>query len=106
MGPALGTKNITNPLEDPKIELYRGADPIANNDDWMEGSLPIVEGASLQGPARILIEAFESSGAFAFDSESKDAAMLVWLDPGLYTVILRGVDGAEGIALFEAYEID
>lgn len=106
VGPALGTKNITNPLEDPKIELYRGADPIANNDDWMEGSLPIVEGASLQGPARILIEAFESSGAFAFDSESKDAAMLVWLDPGLYTVILRGVDGAEGIALFEAYEID
>jgi subtilisin family serine protease len=106
VGPGLGTKKIADPLADPKIELFLGSDSIAFNDNWMDGSLPIVEGASLQGPARTLSTAFEASGAFALDSESKDAAMLVWLNPGLYTVILRGVDGAEGIALFEAYEIE
>ncbi|MBT7865334.1 MAG: S8 family serine peptidase [Opitutales bacterium] len=106
VGPGLGDKGIAEPLANPMIELFLGADPIAFNDDWMDGSLPIVEGASLQGPAKTLKAAFESAGAFAFESESNDAAMLVWLEPGLYTVILRGVDGAEGIALFEAYEIE
>jgi hypothetical protein len=72
----------------------------------MDGSLPLVEGTAIQGPAAALKTAFESSGAFAFDSESKDSAMLVWLNPGLYTVILRGVDGAQGIALVEVYEIE
>lgn len=105
-GPALAQQDIFEPLADPRIELYLGDAPIASNDDWMDGSLPFVEGASLQGPAKPLKAAFEASGAFAFDSESKDAAMLVWVDPGLYTVILSGGDGTEGIALVEVYEID
>jgi hypothetical protein len=45
----------------------------------------------------------EKFGAEPFDEESLDAAMLVELDPGLYTVLL-GSETGEGEALFEVFD--
>jgi subtilisin family serine protease len=105
LGPALGDRGISDPLADPWIELYSESVPIAANDDWSEGSRLSSNGSAIRGPARGLISAFESSGATALNFGSKDAAMLVWLEPGLYTAMARGFDGDEGIALVEVFEL-
>jgi hypothetical protein len=44
-------------------------------------------------------------GAFALGPGSKDAAMVVLLAPGAYSVQARGADGGSGVALVEVYEI-
>jgi len=105
LGPALGDRGISDPLADPWIELYSESVPIAANDDWSEGSRLSSNGSAIRGPARGLMSAFESSGATALNFGSKDAAMLVWLEPGLYTAMARGFDGDEGIALVEVFEL-
>jgi hypothetical protein len=38
--------------------------------------------------------------------DSKEAALLMRLEPGAYTTVLSGSDGGTGIALVEVYEID
>jgi hypothetical protein len=44
-------------------------------------------------------------GAFALDYGSRDAASVVVLQPGGYTVQVRGADGGTGEALIELYEL-
>ena len=105
LGPALGDRGVSEPLADPWLELYSESVPIAANDDWSEGSWPSLNGSAVRGPARGLMRAFESSGATPLNFGSKDSAMLVWLEPGLYTGIARGFDGDEGIALIEVFEL-
>jgi len=46
-----------------------------------------------------------TTGAFQFAAGSKDAAMVLSLEPGAYTVQISGVGGASGIGLIEVYEI-
>ena len=43
-------------------------------------------------------------GAFPLQASSKDAALLVELQPGAYTVQVSGVGGTTGVALIEVYE--
>ena len=105
LGPALGDRGVSEPLADPWLELYSESVPIAANDDWSEGSRPSSNGSAVRGPARGLMSAFESSGATPLNFGSKDSAMLVWLEPGLYTGIARGFEGDEGIALIEVFEL-
>jgi hypothetical protein len=44
-------------------------------------------------------------GAFALPASSRDAALLVTLQPGSYTVQVSGVGGTTGVALVEVYEV-
>jgi len=44
-------------------------------------------------------------GAFALPLGSKDAALTMKLDPGGYSVLVRGAGGSTGVALAEVYEI-
>jgi len=44
-------------------------------------------------------------GAFALPVGSKDAALVITLPPGNYTVIVSGVAGASGVALAEVYAV-
>jgi len=43
--------------------------------------------------------------SFALLAGSRDAALLLELPPGSYTVQVSGVNGATGIALVEVYEV-
>lgn len=106
VGPGLSTLGVIQPLADPSIAVYRASDSIAFNDNWSDGSAPFLEGRSVQGSSRFLMSAFESSGAFSLDLGSRDAAMLIWLEPGLYTAIVSGVEGSSGISLVEVYEVN
>ena len=38
-------------------------------------------------------------------ANSKDAVLLVTLQPGAYTVIASGVNGGTGVALVEVYDV-
>lgn len=95
IGPSLQRFGVTGWLRDPGIELYSGSTIIASNDDW-------------RGPDQVEISRLEEArlavGGFALSSNS-DAALLVTLQPGSYTLVVHGVGNDAGIALAEIHEV-
>lgn len=105
VGPTLATQNVTGVIADPQLTLYgvstdpRAAyrlyndsrRPIISNDNW--GGNPAIQAASA------------AVGAFALPADSKDAAVLVTLPPGVYTAQVSPATGQPGIALIEVYEV-
>lgn len=92
-GPALEAEGVASFLHDPHLRVVDSAGAtVAENDDWASGDAAAVQQAAGQ------------VGAFAFPSGSADAATIVRLAPGAYTIVVDG-KGASGIALAEAYEI-
>jgi hypothetical protein len=89
-GPTLHKSfGLSGALPDPVIELRAAgrADPIATSDDW----------------SSYLAPHFVRVGAFAWPTDSRDAAIVATLDPGAYSVIVRGKSSATGLALVEVY---
>lgn len=94
IGPSLAPFGVDGALADPRLEVYHGDTKIkiSENDDW--------------GGSTALAGAFAQAGAFALDDPaSRDAALLLSLDPGSYTVHVSGVNNATGVALVEVYEV-
>jgi hypothetical protein len=89
IGPTLASFGVTSALSDPRLDLYSGPSKINENDTW----------------ANALSPTFAAVGAFALVPGGRDAALLVTLAPGGYTVQVSGVDGAAGEALIELYEV-
>lgn len=93
VGPTIGQApfNVPGVCGDPVLSLRdaNGAE-IGSNDNW--------SGAQVS-------EAGAGVGAFALPEGSRDAALVVTLPPGLYTVVARGAGGANGIALAEVYRL-
>ena len=89
VGPKLAIFGVAGALADPKLEIFRGATKLAENDDWNAAV-----GAYFAG-----------LGAFALDGGSKDAALLITLPPGGYTAQLSGVGATSGEGLIEVYEL-
>jgi hypothetical protein len=46
-----------------------------------------------------------SVGAFALEAASRDAVLLVTLEPGSYTAQISGVGNTTGVALVEIYDV-
>lgn len=90
VGPTLSAFGVTDPLNDPKLEVYQGSNLIAENDDWSPG----------------LATSFAKVGAFALPSQSRDAALTLTLQPNAYTVHVKGLDGGSGEAIIEIYDLD
>jgi hypothetical protein len=90
IGPSLANHGITNPLQNPTLELHdhTGA-VIASNDNWMN--------------APNKQEIVDSGLA---PSNNLESAILTNLNPGAYTAIVRGVNNGTGIALVEGYDLD
>lgn len=92
IGPAL-TKfgvNAASVVADPRLTLYHSETIVGENDNW--------------GGTAELKAAFKTVGAFDLDSDtSKDAAFLVTLPPGGYSVIVAGTNATTGVALVEVY---
>jgi sugar lactone lactonase YvrE len=87
IGPSLPLDGV---LANPTLELHDSAGSlITSNDNWME--------------APNLQEIIDSTIAPTNDLES---AILLSLDPGLYTAIVRGVNDATGTGLVEVYDLD
>ena len=93
VGPGLAPFGVSNRLADPQLSLVPlGGLPLEGNDDW--ANVPSVQSA------------FASAGAFALPAGSKDAALVIMLEPGAYTVVVSGVGAGTGNALVEIYDLD
>src|ERR1700730_5774869 len=90
IGPSLANHGITNPLQNPTLELHdhTGA-VIASNDNWMNA--PNKQEIINSGLA---------------PSNNLESAILTSLNPGAYTAIVRGVNNGTGIALVEGYDLN
>lgn len=93
VGPTLADApfNVAGAMPNPRIDLFSGSSVTASNDDW--------------GGGATLSAAFAAVGAFALPANSRDAALLVTLQPGNYTAQVGGVGGSSGVALVEVYEV-
>ncbi|HVU22935.1 MAG TPA: putative Ig domain-containing protein [Opitutus sp.] len=103
VGPGLVAQGVTNALTDPKLSLLKGSTVIATNDNW---ETPVT--ADTNYPAATssaIVTAATTTGAFALTSGSKDAAILVTLAPGVYTVHVSSTGTATGSVLTEIYEL-
>jgi len=95
VGPTLSTFGVTGILADPQIAIYSGSTQVATNDNWEVGA----------SPAATVVSTAAQVGAFALTAGSKDAAMVLTLQPGSYTVQVTGVGNTTGVALVEVYEV-
>jgi hypothetical protein len=94
IGPGLhDVFGLTGTLTDPVLEVHQtinGQDTVvAKNDDW-DASLTTT---------------FDQVGAYHFTAGSKDAALVVTLQPGVYTAQVSGTNNGTGIGVVEVYEV-
>ena len=96
IGPGLSLVGLTSgTLGDPQLTLYSNSTGaiIATNDNW--GGDPAL-GATM---TRV------TPGYIITDAVSKDAMLLVTLQPGGYTAKATGNGGSNGLAIVEVYEV-
>jgi len=85
IGPSL---NVPGKLDDPMIELYDSSGTnITTNDDWKSGDAQAIQNTGLA------------------PTNDKESAILVALDPGQYTLVMRGKNNSSGIGVVEVYDI-
>lgn len=96
VGPTLGEYGVNGALGDPALAIVRASDGVqlASNNDW-----------AVDGDPAKLEEAFQTGGAFPLERSSSDAAVIMDLPAGVYTVQVSGANGTEGPALIEIYDL-
>jgi hypothetical protein len=91
-GPALAAFQVTDTMADPKIEVFNSSGvKIMQNDNW--------------GGSDTLTALGTSVGAFPLTAGARDAALVLTVAPGGYTIQVSGVDGSAGVVLVEVYEL-
>ena len=101
VGPTLTTQGIgqADVLVDPMISLHdarNGNAMIGSNDDW-----------GTNANAMEITAAAARIGATPFDgADSRSSALLVTLNPGVYSFIANGKSATSGIVLVEVYDAD
>jgi len=84
-GASLAALGVTGQLADTVLEVYQGATLLQMNDDW-----------------KTTQQAAIAATGFAPGADS-DSAILLTLQPGAYTTIVRGKNNATGVAIVEAF---
>lgn len=94
VGPSLTAFGVSDAIALPMISLYRGPALVASNENW----------SLLDSPR--LTAAFDRVGAFRLaGAGSRDAALLLTLEPGAYTVQATNLARSAGSVLLEVYEV-
>ena len=89
LGPSLSAFGISNPLQNPTLELRNQSGTLLkSNDDWADDPTQFTEivAAGLPPP------------------DPKESAMAVSLPAGPYTAILAGLNDGEGVGTVEVYD--
>jgi hypothetical protein len=96
IGPGLAQFGVFNPAHDPYLTLKQSGEILATNNDW-----------SAQPDAALVSCAGARSGAFPLPVGSRDAALVVVLPPGAYTVhgSPAGPSFVPGAVLVEIYAL-
>jgi hypothetical protein len=90
LGPTLAAQGVTGALVNPQLYLFGSAGLLASNDDW--------------GGTTALKNSFAVTGAGSLTADnSKDAALLVTLQPGVYSAQVSGVASTTGVGLVEIF---
>lgn len=97
LGPSLRAFGVEEALADPRIEVYRGAERLAENDNWADGNLNV--GGGPTGP-RV------QAGSPLVPSNEREPGMRLLLEPGSYSMVVRGAGGATGVAMAEVFDLD
>jgi hypothetical protein len=96
IGPTLRNFGVTDALSDPVIRVFdANGTLVAENAGWSDAE-----------NAEDVSDTAERLGAFPLAENSGDAALLIELPVGRYTVHLDSVSGTNGTGLTEAYEVD
>jgi large repetitive protein len=90
-GPSLTAHGIVDPLANPTLRLVRSSDQavLATNDDWITAS----------NSSELLLSGFAPT-------DTREAAILVTLQPGAYTAIVSGVGGGTGVSVVAVYQVN
>ena len=89
IGPSLAAFGVEGQLNNPEVELHDGAGSLVfSNDDWRSDQEQAIIESGLP------------------PSDARESVILATLAPGAYTAIVRGIDGATGVALIEIYALD
>jgi hypothetical protein len=97
IGPGLAQFGVEGTLADPVLTLFSGETVIAANDNWNTVAATTTVAEVRDTSARL--------GAFALAENSRDAVLLIRLEPGRYTARLSGAADGTGIGLVEVYEV-
>ena len=89
LGPSLANAGVSPALADPTLQLFSGGTLLRENDNWQTAA-----------NANDVISSGVPPG------NSLESAILIRLEPGAYTTVVRGMNNGTGIALVEIYEID
>jgi hypothetical protein len=87
IGPSLSGFGFPTLLADPILEVYRGNQVIAANDNWRDSQEAEIEASKIP------------------PTNNAESMVIINLDPGAYTAIVRGKDGGTGIGLAEVYDL-
>ena len=94
IGPGLTPFGVGGLIADPQFSVFPSGSSVAvaTSNDW--------------GGTAELKAAFTAAGAFAIPDISRDAAAVVTLNPGGYTVVVTGVGNTTGTAIVEVYDLN
>jgi len=98
VGPALADFGVAGVLADPVLAIRSGGNLVATNDDWENPVGTAATAAQISAASGLV-------GAFALPAGGRDAALVITLPPGGYTVEVTGKANAEGLVLLEVYEL-
>jgi hypothetical protein len=87
IGPSLTAFGVADALQDPTLELHDADGNVITNDDWRATQEADIAATGL------------------VPGNDKESAILVTLVPGNYTAIVRGKNGATGVALVEVFKV-
>ncbi len=90
LGPSLVDNGLPvgTTLANPTLELYQEGTLLMSNDDWKDSQQSAIEATDVA------------------PTDDLESAIIATLDPGSYTVVLRGQNGGTGIGLVEVYDLD
>jgi hypothetical protein len=83
-------------LLDPTIELHRGSTILATNDNWDDND----------NAAAIVTEGARIGATPLGTNDTKSAVLLMTLQPGVYSFIVKGANNSTGLVLVEVYDAD
>jgi len=94
VGPGLEQFGVSGLLAQPIVTLFAGAEGFVSNSGWNSAA----NASDIRSTAAPV-------GAFVLAEGGRDAAILVSLSPGPYTIQVSGANNTSGAALVEVYEV-
>jgi hypothetical protein len=94
VGPGLGAFGVSGTLARPALAVSSAGAMIGANTGWESSADPAA-----------LAAAAARAGAFALQTGRADAALIVTLPAGAWTIQVSGADGGAGVVLVEIYDL-